>query len=121
LLLTIHVRPHPYFRREGRDLHLDLPVTVGEAFYGAKVRVPTPDGAVTLKVPPHTQSGQMARLKGKGVMKKQPASSAQPGTAGDLYVHFLVQLPTADSPEVTKAVAELEKHFEGDIRANIAF
>jgi curved DNA-binding protein len=114
LLLHIHVRPHPFFRREGNDLHLDLPITVGEAFRGAKVKVPTPDGVVSLKVPAHTQSGQVARLKGKGVAKKN-------GTPGDLYAHFLVQLPTAEDDDVKQAVDALEKAFTGDLRELIQF
>jgi curved DNA-binding protein len=116
LILTIHVQPHPFFRREGDDLHLDLPVTPGEAFHGAKVKVPTPDGPVTLKVPAHTQSGQVARLKGKGVVKKGAA-----GTQGDLYVHFLVQLPTSGDDAVREAIDKLDQAFEGDLRAAIQF
>jgi curved DNA-binding protein len=114
LLLNIHVRPHPFFRRDKSDLHLDLPVTPGEAYEGAKVKVPTPDGSVTLKVPPHTQSGQVARLKGKGVVKK----NAPPG---DLYVHFLVQLPAVESPEVKEAIEVLDESFKEDPRAHISF
>jgi len=114
LLLHIHVRPHPFFRREGNDLHLDLPITVGEAYSGAKVKVPTPDGFVSLKVPAHTQSGQVARLKGKGVAKKN-------GTPGDLYAHFLVQLPTAEDDGIKQAVETLEKAFTGDLREHIQF
>jgi curved DNA-binding protein len=113
LILTIHVSPHPYFRREGDDLHLDLPITPGEAFRGAKVKVPTPDGSVALKVPAHTQSGQVTRLKGKGVAKK--------ASQGDLYVHFLVQLPTSDSEKVQEAIDALDQAFEGDPRAAIEF
>ncbi|HTJ81634.1 MAG TPA: DnaJ C-terminal domain-containing protein, partial [Polyangiaceae bacterium] len=70
LLLTVHVTPHPFFKREGDDLHLELPISIVEAYEGAKVRIPTPEGDVTLKVPPRTQSGQMARLRGKGVARK---------------------------------------------------
>ena len=114
LLLRIHVRPHTYFRREGMDLHLDLPITPGEAYDGAKIKVPTPDGAVSLKVPPHTQSGQVLRLKGKGVAKK----NAEPG---DLYVHFQVQLPTAENDELREAVQKLDRALPGDPRENIAF
>jgi curved DNA-binding protein len=97
LLLTIHVTPHPHFKREGDDLHLDVPITLAEAYRGDKVRVPTPDGEVTLKVPPRTQSGQVTRLRGKGVARK----GKEPG---DLYVRFIVHVPTSDEPEVQKAV-----------------
>jgi curved DNA-binding protein len=117
LFLRIHVRPHEHFRREGNDLHLDLPVTVGEAFRGAKVRVPTPDGFVTLKVLPHTQSGQVARLRGKGV----PRKTGTEGGAGDLYVHFQIRLPAADTQQVEQAVDTLEKATEDDVRSGIAF
>jgi curved DNA-binding protein len=114
LILLIHVRPHAFFRREGMDLHLDLPITPGEAYDGAKVKVPTADGAVSLKVPPHTQSGQIVRLKGKGVARK----NAEPG---DLYVHFQVHLPTAESDELREAVKKLDGAFSGDPRENISF
>jgi len=114
LLLRIHVRPHPHFRREGMDLHLDLPIKPGEAYDGAKVKVPTPDGAVSLKVPPHTQSGQVLRLKGKGVAKK----NAEPG---DLYVHFQVQLPTEENDELREAVQKLDRAVPGDPRESITF
>jgi len=114
LLLRIHVRPHPFFRREGMDLHLDLPIKPGEAYEGAKVKVPTADGSVSLKVPPHTQSGQVLRLKGKGVARK----NAEPG---DLYVHFQVQLPTAESDELRDAVKTLDRAFPGDPREAITF
>jgi curved DNA-binding protein len=119
LLVVIHVRPHPFFRREGKDLHLDLPVTVGEAFHGGKVRVPTPDGFVTLKVPPKTQSSQMLRLKGKGVVKKEPGTpSAVPG---DLYVHFQIHLPESDAPAVSEAIDVLEREYSGDVREKLEF
>ena len=112
LVLTIHVTAHEHFRRDGDDLHLDLPLRVNEAYHGAKIRVPTPEGFVSLKVPEHTQSGNVLRLRGKGVAKKGRS-------AGDLYVHFIVHIPTADSPEVVKLVEELAKHQQGDPRADI--
>lgn len=111
LVLTIHVTPHPHYRREGDDLHLDLPITVAEAFHGAKVKVPTIDGSVTMKVPEKTQSGQTARLRGKGVARKGRK-------AGDLYVHFLIHIPT-DGPELTRLVDEVSKFQTGDPREHI--
>ncbi|HEX8796011.1 MAG TPA: J domain-containing protein [Polyangiaceae bacterium] len=112
LVLTIHVTPHSHFRREGDDLHLDLPVTVSEAFHGAKVKVPTIDGSVSLKVPEKTQSGQMVRLRGKGVARKGR-------TPGDLYVHFLIQIPTEGGSDVARLVDEMSKFQTGDPRENI--
>jgi curved DNA-binding protein len=111
LVLTIHVTPHPHFRREGDDLHLDLPIAIAEAYHGARVRVPTVDGSVTLKIPEGTQSGNVVRLRGKGVVKKGRQ-------AGDLYVHFLVHVPAA-GPEVAKLVEQLAKHQTEDLRAHI--
>ncbi len=105
LLVTVHVLPHPFFRREGDDLHLDVPITLGEAYRGEKIRIPTPDGEVTLKVPPHTQTGSMTRLRGKGIARKNRE-------AGDLYVRFLVHVPTADEPEVAKAIDVLASKVE---------
>jgi curved DNA-binding protein len=113
LVLTIHVTPHSHFRREGDDLHLDLPVTIAEAYRGAKVKVPTVDGSVTLKVPERTQSGSVVRLRGKGVARKGRA-------AGDLYVHFQVQIPT-DGGEVAQLIDQLAKYQPEDPRRDIRF
>jgi curved DNA-binding protein len=113
LVITIRVNPHPFFERDGLDLYLNLPVTVGEAHRGAKVRVPTPDGPVTLSVPKHAQSGQEARLKGKGVKRA--------GKQGDLYVRFLIKLPAQDSEAIEQAVATLEAAMTGDVRGGIHF
>jgi curved DNA-binding protein len=113
LLLDIHVEPHPHFRREGDDLHLDVPITIAEAYRGAKVKVPTVDGAVSLKVPPRTQSGTVVRLRGKGVVRKGRPE-------GDLYVHFQVRVPTAESPEVEKIIDEIARFQTEDPRAGLA-
>lgn len=113
LVITIHVGAHPHFERDGLDLYLNLPITVGEAHRGAKVRVPTPDGPVTLSVPKHAQSGQEMRLKSKGV--KRAAKQ------GDLYVRFLVKLPAEDSEAVEQAVETLENAMTGDVRGAIHF
>lgn len=112
LVLAIHVQPHPWFERRGIDLHLDLPITVGEAYRGAKVPIPTPEGTVTLTVPKRAQSGQVLRLKGKGVRRKKEV--------GDLFVRFLVKLPDTDSRDVEQAINELERHMKKDVREGIA-
>jgi curved DNA-binding protein len=113
LVLAIRVRPHPWFERRGIDLHLDLPITVGEAYRGARVRIPTAQGDVTLTVPKRAQSGQVLRLKGKGVRRKKEV--------GDLFVRFLVKLPDADSRDVERAIDELERHMKKDVREGIQF
>jgi len=111
LLLTIHVEPHAFFRREGDDLHLDLPLSVAEAYRGAKVKVETFVGPVSLKVVPGTQSGTVVRLRGKGVTRK--------GKTGDLYVHFMVHVPAAQTPEVSELVDRLATLATEDLRKDI--
>lgn len=82
-LIEIHLAPHALFRREGDDILLDLPVTLSEAVLGGRVTVPTPTGAVTMTVPPHSNTGSVLRLKGKGVAGK-----------GDELVTLKVVLPS---------------------------
>jgi DnaJ-class molecular chaperone len=90
--LEIEVESHPLFRREGRDVHVDLPVTLPEAVLGAVVTVPTVHGDVALKVPPGSNSGATLRLRGKGIAAAQ-------GT-GDQYVKLRVMLPDPPDPEL---------------------
>jgi len=86
-LIEVKVRPHAIYRREGRDIHVDLPISLREAVLGAKVEAPTVHGPVTLTVPKSANSGTVLRLKGKGV----PATKQDP--AGDQYVTLRVTLP----------------------------
>jgi len=92
LLITVGVAPHPYFTRDGDDIRMDLPVTLKEAVEGGKVEVPTLTGQVALTVPPNSNSGDVLRLKGKGVHA--------PGRTGDLYVRLLVTLPESRDTEL---------------------
>ncbi len=94
-LIEIHVAPHPLFRREGDDIHLELPVTLAEASLGGKISVPTPAGDVTMTVPPHSNTGFVLRLKGKGAPKTD-------GSRGDQYVALKVVLPEGGDPELTE-------------------
>ena len=87
LLIRPRIRSHPLLSREDRDLSMELPITVGEAMRGATVEVPTPSGAVQVKIPPGAQSGQRLRIRGKGV----PAHRQSP--AGDLYLRLMVRVP----------------------------
>jgi curved DNA-binding protein len=86
LYIRIHIRPHPYFRREGQDLIVELPVSLGEAVLGAKVDVPTIEGMITLSIPPGASGGQRLRLRGQGLPKPG-------GERGDLYVQMKVIVP----------------------------
>jgi DnaJ-class molecular chaperone len=92
LLITITIEPHPLFQRDGADLRLDLPVTLYEAVLGAKVRVPTLDGAVELAIPPGTNGGRTFRLKGKGFPAKE--------RKGDLLATVRLVLPDGNDPDL---------------------
>jgi DnaJ-class molecular chaperone len=90
VMITIDVEADSRFRRDGRDLRLDLPVSLDEAVLGARVRVPTLDGEVELSLPPGGKGNTTMRLRGKGVPDKA-------GGAGDLYVTARVVLPETDA------------------------
>jgi DnaJ-class molecular chaperone len=92
LLIAVSIAPHALFARDGADLRLDLPITLYEAVLGAKVRVPTLDGAVELAIPAGTNGGRTFRLKGKGY----PAKDRK----GDLLATVRVMLPDAHDPEL---------------------
>ena len=114
LYLRIRIRPHRFFTREGDDLQLELPVTVGEAVRGASVEVPTPEGSVTLKIPARSRNGQKLRLRGKGV------TSLGGKRRGDLYVTLRVELPDARDPSLDEKVAELDQFYTSrDPRAHL--
>ncbi|MEN9718763.1 MAG: hypothetical protein RIQ99_1641 [Pseudomonadota bacterium] len=88
-LVTIQLHPHPFFKRDGDNIRIDLPITLDEAVHGGKVKVPTVDGAVMLTVAPGTSSGKTLRLKAKGFTRKD-------GTRGDQLITIEVHLPEAD-------------------------
>ncbi len=108
-IVVIELQPHAFFRRDGDNLRLDLPISLDEAVNGAKVKVPTAEGAVMLTVAPGTSSGKTLRLKGKGFTRKD-------GTRGDQLVTIEVQLPEGDE--------DLVKRLQGwrdtrDLRARL--
>lgn len=92
LLITISIAPHPFFKIEGADLRIELPVTLYEAVLGGKVRVPTLGNAVELSIPKNTSSGRTFRLKGKGLSKS--------GGTGDLFVTIRIMLPDGNDAEL---------------------
>ena len=113
LYLRVRLAPHPQVRRDGKDLYLDLPVTVPEAALGADVTLPTFEGPVRLKVPAGAQSGTRLRLRGKGV------PDLRGGTRGDLYAVVKIVLPEP-SERLDRAARELEGLYKGDPRAAIS-
>jgi DnaJ-class molecular chaperone len=98
-LIELAIRPHPIFRLEGVDLHMDLPVSAPDAVLGAKVDAPTPDGTVALTVPKHSNSGSVLRLRGRG------AYDPKADRRGDLFARLVVTLPEKMGPELEQ-VAE---------------
>jgi len=109
LEITVHVKPHPLFERRGDDIHIDLPLTVGEAIRGAEIDVPTIHGSVRMRVPAGTQAGRTIRLSGRGVKKKN-------GTAGDQYNRIQIIVPV-EAP--ADAVDAIEGAYRENPRANL--
>lgn len=113
LMVTVQVREHPFFHRDGDDLRITVPVTFAEAALGATVAVPTLDGDVRVKVPAGSSSGKVLRLKGRGVPAKK--------RTGDLFVELQVDVPAELSDEARAAVEAYAKATEGtDVRADLA-
>lgn len=102
LLLVITVQPHPVFKREGDDLHADIPVDVYTALLGGEARVPTLNSDVLLNIPPETQSGKVFRLAGKGMPKLR-----QPTERGDLFARVVLRIPTNLTDRERQLVEEL--------------
>jgi curved DNA-binding protein len=113
LLLKVNLQDHPHFRREGKDLYVDLPVTVPEAALGAEVRLPTFEGPVRLQVPPGASSGTKLRLRSKGV------PDLRGGPRGDLYAVVQIVLPPRGAA-LEKAVKPRADLYAGDPRAGIS-
>jgi DnaJ-class molecular chaperone len=90
-LIEVTVGDHPFFRRDGLDIHLELPVSIREAVLGAKVTVPTPRGPVAMTIPKHSDTGRQLRLRGRGVAAHGKRA------AGDLYVTLRVSVGTPDA------------------------
>jgi DnaJ-class molecular chaperone len=109
ITVKIIVAPHPYFRREGKDILLDVPISVSEAILGAKVEVPTVDGRrVDVKVKPGTSSGAKMRLPGFGI------------GGGDQYLVFKIVVPKAVHDEKSRhLIEEFAKHHPVDARAEV--
>lgn len=97
-LVELNIRPHPFFRREGQDIHMDLHISLTEAVEGGRVQAPTPSGPVALTIPAGANTGKVLRLKGKGVAGQ-----------GDQFVRLLVVLPEVPDEELKKFVKKWPK------------
>jgi DnaJ-class molecular chaperone len=108
--IEIKVKPHPQFRREGQDIHIELPVTLQEAVLGGTVEVPTIDGRVSMAIPKGSNTGTTLRLKGKGVM------NAKTHLRGDQYVHLKVVLPSQKDEKLAEMVERWAKENPYKVR-----
>ena len=113
LLITIQVAPHPFFKVEGSDIRLDLPITLYEAVLGAKVRAPTLGSAVELSIPKNTSSGRTFRLKGKGLPKGD-------GSMGDLFVTTRIVLPDGNDSELEALMTKWRYRHPYNPRSNLS-
>jgi DnaJ-class molecular chaperone len=107
-LIEVLVAPHPFFRRVGKDVELDLPVTLAEAVLGGKVPVPTPRGEVTLTIPKQSDAGTRLRLRGRGV-----------AGGGDLYVTLKLVAGPSDEPLAAALGQWAERHADFDPREGL--
>jgi DnaJ-class molecular chaperone len=108
-IVTISINPHRFYSRDGENIRLDLPVSLDEALLGAKVKVPTVEGAVMVTVPKGSSSGKTLRLKGRGF-------TAKDGTRGDQLVTLMVDVP-GDDPELLRFIEGWSRKGRGNPRA----
>lgn len=108
-IVSISIQPHPYFKRDGDDLRVDLPITLDEALNGAKVKAPTASGAVMLTIPPGSSSGKVLRLKGKGMTRKD-------GSRGDQLIALEITIPEGDADLAARLEGWTDKR---DVRARL--
>ena len=108
LRLRLHIQPHPFFRRESKNVILEVPLTVAEAVLGTTVEIPTLDGArLSVKVPPGTSSGTRLRLRGRGI------------AGGDQYIEIKIVVPAAKDDRTRQLVEELARLHPQDPRAGL--
>ena len=106
LYVTVNVRPHPLYTREGYDIHCDIPITFPQAALGDEIVVPTIDGNVKYKISKGTQSGTVFRLRGKGVKRLNR------NDRGDQYVTVFVEVPKELNEEQKDLIRQLDASLE---------
>ncbi len=109
LFVEVGIRPHPVFERRGYDVHMEQPITYGQAVLGDEIEVPTLDGNVKVKIPAGTQPGDINRMQGRGIQRLNSRSK------GDQYVHFTVAVPKSVTNEQRDLILQLEKSMGGDV------
>ncbi len=114
LRVTVEVAPHPYLTIDGDNVMMDVPVTLGEAFLGGPISVPTPGGTIKVTLPPGTNSGKRLRLRGKGLRMKDDSR-------GDLYFVVRPMIPEGQDPVLQDLVNQLEAFYPANVRAGLTF
>lgn len=110
-LVEVRVEPHRFFRRDGLDIRMDLPITLIEALEGARITVPTIDGSVSVTVPANSSSGRTMRLKEKGIRQRN-------GEQGDQYVTLQIRLPDAGGESLLQAVEKWARKHDYRVRTD---
>lgn len=110
LYLEVEFNPHRFFKVEGSDVFMDVPLSPWEAALGANIKVPTPSGTIDLKIPENSQTGKKLRLKGRGIPAKSP---------GDLYVVLQVALPPANSARTRELYQRMKEEIDFNPRATM--
>lgn len=110
LLLEVELQPHPLYRAEGKDIHMDLPISLSETVLGTSISVPTLGGQVNLKIPAGSQNGQKLRLKGRGLPGKPP---------GEQYVILQIRVPEKPDEATREAFKRLQESVTFDPRKNL--
>ena len=104
--VEIRVEPDPVFRREKNDIHIEVPVTLGEAILGGKIEAPTIDGIVNVTVPKGSNTGTQLRLRGKGLKGAKKGSGGNAPRRGDQFVHLKVMLPKKPDKDFIRFMEE---------------
>jgi molecular chaperone DnaJ len=113
LYITVRVEEHPFFKREGDNIEIQVPLTVSEAGLGAKIEVPTIDGRAILKIPQGTQNGQKFRLREKGVF------NGRKNVRGDEIVEVVLRAPNVQDERTRELLRELAQVQTDDVRSEI--
>jgi curved DNA-binding protein len=112
ILIRVDVAPHPYYRRQGKNLEVRVPITLDEALAGGKIELPTPHGTITLTIPPNSSSGRKLRAKGQGV-------KAGGGEPGDLIAELQIVLPKSMSEEDRRQMIGVAQKYADNPRADL--
>ncbi len=120
LILEVHIKEHPFYTRKGNNLYVKVPVTLKEAALGTKIDVPTPNGTITITVPPGTTTGTKLRLRNQGIQMGNTEGQLKEAN-GDLYIEFEVQLPKSWSKADQDLINKLDSNLSPPVRSTLYF